>query len=89
MAYFFIAWRKEYCMPTVANAANVACRKVLNIGPLLSMELRGPYSPHFIFAVTYKWAQWNGALEKNVNNFLNTNIYSYLETFGGLNSICT
>jgi hypothetical protein len=28
------------------------------------MELRGPNSPHFIFAVTYKWAQWNGALEK-------------------------
>jgi hypothetical protein len=30
--------------------------------------------------------QWNGMALKNVNNCLNTNIYSYLETSGGQSS---
>ncbi len=29
------------------------------------------------------YLQWNSTLLKIVNNFLNTNIYSYLETSGG------
>ncbi len=33
---------------------------------------------HFI----YCYAEWNSRF-KNVNNCLNTNIYSHLETFGG------